>query len=357
MKKTLIALAALAATGASFAQVTISGKFVTGYTAVSDGGAATSDRSGLGVDTSEVYFTAVEDLGGGMSVTGKMGMGGLDRSGETNSTIRTATGSRTGANLPVTGRNFSLAVNTGSTGTVTLSTTKQADYLSGGIAGVGALYQDLSDIQQTATTLLVGRERRDALTYSLPIGPFKLDISHNESAGAGLGVSQGGAGATSSSIPAADQRLNQVSGTYVSGALTGNVTYSAFDNRQDATSGVSDGNYKDNSRIAGAYDLGPVKLGAGYEQYTYTGDKKITQTLVGLNAPIGAFNLGAQWAQKKTDNSVVAAANGTQQGYGVAGTYSLSKRTSIISQYTRFDPTVGAANATTAFNLFLAHSF
>ena len=65
MKKTLVALAALAATGA-FAQVTITGNLAMGYavaTNVANGG---GDVSGLGVDTSEIDFAATEDLGGGV---------------------------------------------------------------------------------------------------------------------------------------------------------------------------------------------------------------------------------------------------------------------------------------------------
>ena len=91
MKKTLIALAAIAVSGAAFAQVTVTGSIISGYkqssvsggagtgiekqkndllAGVADafvggsGGNATGDSSGLGLDTTTITFAANEDLGG-----------------------------------------------------------------------------------------------------------------------------------------------------------------------------------------------------------------------------------------------------------------------------------------------------
>jgi hypothetical protein len=55
MKKTLIALAVLASSGASFAQVTITGNLAMGYRATT---APAGDASGFGVDTSQINFSA-----------------------------------------------------------------------------------------------------------------------------------------------------------------------------------------------------------------------------------------------------------------------------------------------------------
>ena len=66
MKKTLVALAVLAASGASFAQVSLSGEFAYGYSATTD--AAGLKKSGGGLDTAQLVFSAKEDLGGGTSV-------------------------------------------------------------------------------------------------------------------------------------------------------------------------------------------------------------------------------------------------------------------------------------------------
>lgn len=90
MKKTLLAMAVLAASGASFAQVTISGSLIMGYKATKSTGTsdvvapgpfvvnrATSgaDASGFGVDTSEIDFAIAEDLGGGAKNRGQAGFG------------------------------------------------------------------------------------------------------------------------------------------------------------------------------------------------------------------------------------------------------------------------------------------
>ena len=77
MKKTLVALAVLAASGASFAQATITGTYAFGFASQTGGGAAA--QSGLGTDTSDVNFAASEDLGGGMSASAKMGISGAAR--------------------------------------------------------------------------------------------------------------------------------------------------------------------------------------------------------------------------------------------------------------------------------------
>ena len=81
MKKTLIALAVLAASGASFAQVTITGNYTAGYRVSSGVGATATangaDQGGLGNDTSALTFEAKEDLGGGMAAGAKMSVDGL----------------------------------------------------------------------------------------------------------------------------------------------------------------------------------------------------------------------------------------------------------------------------------------
>ena len=78
-------LAALAAKGASFAQVTISGNLTAVYrqstTAIVKANSAASlnqivtqaNTSGFGVDTAEINLCAKEDLGGGQSVEAKLG--------------------------------------------------------------------------------------------------------------------------------------------------------------------------------------------------------------------------------------------------------------------------------------------
>ena len=78
MKKTLIAVAALAATGASFAQVTITGNIGASYqkspVLVFSGPGSFPEAQGLFVHDGDVIFTATESLGTGMSITARGGV-------------------------------------------------------------------------------------------------------------------------------------------------------------------------------------------------------------------------------------------------------------------------------------------
>ena len=71
MKKTLIALAAVAATGAAMAQssVTIYGVVDVGFTSVNNSGVGSTDNTGLtssNMTTNRLGFRGTEDLGGGL---------------------------------------------------------------------------------------------------------------------------------------------------------------------------------------------------------------------------------------------------------------------------------------------------
>jgi len=368
MKKTLVALAALAATGA-FAQVTITGNLTMGYLqaskTTSQGAAAsnTTDSSGLGVDTSEIDFAATEDLGGGWKAQANMALAGADRSGES-------------GNAGVVGRNASLALTT-PVGAVSLGSVRAGDYLSQGTAGVGALYYNMSELNG-ADGLFSARTRRDTLTYTLPVSAaLTLAVSHQEGANfQALGT--GSAGVTSDNNA---QRLNAYIAKYTAGALVVDAQLLQFD--QSGSIGFANAGAvaaavaaklptitaKDEQRLSASYDLGAVKLGAGIQITNYTGatiggvaqaNPKKTQTLIGVAAPLGSLNLGLNWGQRKNDDFVASGAatqDGTQTGYGLAVSYSLSKRTAILAQYNRWDAAVNATSASTATGVLLSHSF
>ena len=79
MKKTLLALAVVAASGAAFAQsATLSGSYVFGYQSTKVGGVTTA---GIGTDTAAIALVATEDLGGGLKATAKVSLGGMMRDG------------------------------------------------------------------------------------------------------------------------------------------------------------------------------------------------------------------------------------------------------------------------------------
>lgn len=329
MKKTLVALAALAATGA-FAQVTITGQLAMGYLQSTS---PAGDAGGLGVDTSQIDFAASEDLGAGWKADAKMSLAGADRSGES-------------GNGTVGGRNATLAISTPN-GTVTLGSVKAGDYLSGGVAGVGGTWYDFTGSDNTY--LFSPRAKRDTLTYALPVGAFTFTVSHQE----GKDTQGLGTGAQGTQV----QRLNSYAVKYAAGALVVDGAVLQFDQAQtggDATS-------KDEQRLSGSYDLGVAKLGAGVQITNYQSGAKKTQTLLGAAIPLGNLSLGAQWGQRKSEDYTTGAAavggNGTRTGYTLAAVYSLSKRTSIAAQYLSWDAVVNPSARTTATGVLLNHTF
>lgn len=326
MKKTLIALAVLAASGASFAQVTITGNLAIGYQSTTTGAVGTStDAAGFGVDTSQIDFAASEDLGGGWKMGAAMGFAGADRSMESSAAMA--------------GRNASLSLTT-PVGLLTLASTKAADYLSGTIAGVGVYYNGFDG------KVLNKRTNRDVVSFSVPVGAFTLGASYQESANLqGLGEGTTGAAATTG------QALTTLGATYGAGPVAANFTYLSFASRV--------GGYKDQTRLSGSYDLGVVKLGLGgvVTNHDAGAGGKSTDLLFGVKAPMGALSLGANLVSRKIDDVAFTAQGvGTINGTALEADYALSKRTMVVANYARWTQVVGN-DASSQFTVLLSHSF
>lgn len=334
MKKTLIALAVLAASGASFAQVTITGNLTMGYQAKTDGGIngnGAVDSAGLGVDTSEIDFAATEDLGGGWKAIAKLALAGADRSGES-------------GNGTATGRDASLSlVTTG--GVITLASVQAPDYLSGTIAGVGSYYAGWDK------KVFSARSNRDVISYSLPIGAFTLATSYQETANV-QGLGQG----TTGDPAQTGQSLVTLGATYAQGPVAANFTYLSFNSNVGGT--------KDQTRLSGSYDLGVAKLGLGAVvtngNVPVGNNPKMTDLELGVSAPLGAVTLGASFVSRKYDD--FGANSGTATGAALQASYALSKRTSVIGNYARWTQTTAAGiapgrDASTQYQMLVSHSF
>lgn len=352
MKKTLVALAVLAASGAAMAQVSITGNFSFGHVTTVQGKAnaagATATSSGLGVQTSEVYFNVKEDLGGGYGLSLKYGMGGLDRSGET-STQPYATGS----NGPVTGRNGSATLTT-PFGAITYGTNKIADYLNAQ-AGLGMNIDDLSDLR--GNSLLAGRARRDFVQYDLPVGAYTLTAAHLES-GNDLGIADGAQGSNASAAGNA-QRINVLGVTYKTKALALNGQYLSYDGNWTPRAGIVDGNVDNVVRFGGSYNFGMAKVGAAMQIVDYMGNRKDTQTMFTVAVPVGALDLAASYAIRNVDSSLsTTPVNGDTDGFLLYAQYNMSKRTALKLQYSDFKTSVqaGQENSGSTYAI-ISHSF
>lgn len=334
MKKTLIALAVLAASGASFAQVTITGNVTMGYRSTTTGGVTGvggADAAGLGYDTAGLTFVANEDLGGGYKAKAEMN---LD----------------VGARSASAGENAILTLTTPA-GALVLGTVKAGDYLSGGLAGVGAYNQGWDG------KVLSARTSRDTASFVVPVGAFTLSATYQESATLlGLGAGTTGAETTTG------QSMTGLSATYASGALSANGTFLQF-----ASNGAA-GKTKDQTRLSGNYDLGVAKLGAGVVVTNQNGgaaaNPKFTDMLIGAKMPMGAVTFGATFVSRKMDDMAsVGGTSGTGTGTSLELGYALSKRTSVIANYGRWTQTSTAAgvlagqDASSQYNVLLSHSF
>jgi hypothetical protein len=315
MKKTLLALAVLAASGAAFAQsATLSGSYVFGYQSTKVGGARTA---GLGTDTAAIALTATEDLGGGLKATAKVSLGGLQRDG-----------AGTGEDAFV-----SLA---GGFGTVSMGSVESDDGLSRAYAGAPVIGLD--------GKVHAANSNIDYLSYTSPqfVPGLTAGLSYvDRGTTTGTGLNAGTTG------PALAQP-----------SLTGNLTYGAgpvsarFDvtqwtrkNQADVASNTLNNRF----RISGNYDLGVVKLGAGFSQLKrINGGDKTTQFEAGVSAPIGATTIGAVYENWKTGTV-------KKNGITVGAQYNLSKRTNISAGYAQWK-TVGAPSDST-FRVLVGHSF
>jgi len=334
MKKTLIALAAvasLATSGAAFAQATISGFMAAGYQTATTGGATTSTAGGFGVDTAELYITAKEDMGGGMTAGGTMGIGGLERAGGASST-------GTNAAYPTYGTNYTMYVQN-AMGKLTVGAVKSGDYVSSGLASSGVMYYDFGDFGNFG-----GRTRRDIIALDFPVGPIALTLSHQE-AGNQVGEFNGAEGSSG-------QRISIVSGTYVAGKLKANSQYFTYDNQK--TGNTTAANV---FRLSGNYDLGMATVGAGLQKATYDSSATGTNYGYSISVPMGALTLGAMIGSRVTDGFSVATVNGTQSSYSLNANYALSKRTGFTGQYSNWDNGVGSVNKSSMGLLLLTHSF
>jgi hypothetical protein len=329
MKKTLIALAVMAASGASFAQVAITGSVAMGYQA--DTNAASVSTGGFGMDTTALTFTATEDIGGGLKASASLGFDGMNRKPS------------------VGGGDTSISL-TGGFGRVGFATGRGSDYLTGGVAGVAGIGLDDKLFSKLVAT--------DSMSYALPaFGPITVSFSHDEvntTEALELGIGNGGAGASSPDYVASYQRRNVIALSYSEGAVKANVNYRMFDRVDGA---LNDGkNNVNNLRAAVSYNLGAAVLGAGFDQRTLVVGSRL-DAVAGASIPMGALSFGVQFGQRVTADQKTAANNGTRTSTGLKAAYALSKRTSVSYTWTKFDASINPANASINQLALMSHSF
>jgi len=317
MKKTLIALAVLAASGATFAQsaVTLSGKFGYAYTAnTTKDGVSTS---GFGQTDGDWNVAAVEDLGGGLKAGANMALKLRGRG--TQSTV-------------VDGRDSSVFLS-GGFGTLTVGAIEAGNGIIGRASG-GA-----PTIGQDSGVTLDAAANVDIVSYTTPAFVPGLTASLMLVDGVGAPGTDGMEGA------AATQDGTIVALNYSAGPLSAGVDTTSLNANNSAATGTSS-----RVRMSVSYDLGVAKVGAGYQsKKSYAGVKDI-QTMFGLSMPVGAWTFGATYAIRDNDTDTSDA-----KGWELGANYAFSKRTSV--QIAGRDLSINGGRSATSNRIRLMHSF
>jgi len=321
MKKTLVALAAVAATGGAMAQAVMTGYIAFGYS--SDTTSANATTSGMGMDDAEINFAIAEDIEGVGKLSATMGF--------TNG----------GKNNGAVGNDATIKLTTASGTAATMGTTKGASYLTGGVAAVGTNYNwDLSG------KLFSSRTINDAVSVKIPVAEgVSISIAHAEAAVSSYWTGTGAAG------NGTEQRYNTASLDYAAGALAVNAGYRSYDN----TTASSTSSANTRNRAAASYDLGVAKVGLGYESTQYMYGNSKTDSLLGVNVPMGALSLGVQFAQVSTSGNASSSSNYNRNGYLLGANYNLSKQTYLAAHYYNYDG--GTTVNPNGYGLFLYKGF
>lgn len=332
MKKSLVALAALAVVGAASAQstVTLSGKLGFAYQTAESAGATQTKKNGLGVTDGDFVLTATEDLGGGLKATASMGV------------------QSRGRDTAIAGRDASLTV-AGGFGSVMIGNIELGNGILG-LGGAGAPTIGMDGAQgvstTTATTYSISRAilsdamNMDVLMYTSPsFSGFTAAVAVLD-AGKAYGMES----------TATTQDGTLVALNYAAGPLAVALDYTNFGlNGVLATAPGLD----NRTRLSASYDLGVVKLGAGYEfiKTTAATDNGEKQYVLGVSAPVGAaLTVGANYARNTKD------AQPTISGYELGANYALSKRTGVQVAYQSLQEDT-IANRASTFRVRLLHSF
>jgi hypothetical protein len=322
MKKTLVALAAVAATGGAMAQSVMTGYISFGYSSTTSSANATA--GGMGMDDAEINFAISENIEGLGKLAATMGFTNGGR-GDT-----------------ATGNDSTIKLTTASGTAITMGTTKGASYLTGGVAAVGTNYNwDLSG------KLFSSRSINDAVSVKIPLMEgVSVSVAHAEAAVSSYWTGTGAAG------NGTEQRYNTASLDYASGALAVNAGYRAYDN----TTASSTSSANTRNRAAASYDLGVAKVGVGYESTQYMYGNSKTDSLLGVNVPVGgALSLGVQFAQVSTSGNATSSSNYNRNGYLLGANYNLSKQTYLAAHYYSYD--AGTTVNPTGYGMFLYKGF
>jgi predicted porin len=297
MKKTLVAIAALAAS-AAFAQstVTLSGGLGMGYQAKPN---AAKDK-GFGITDYTIRFSGSEDLGGGLKANFTMELSDAASGAVVGAAAPFTAVNNNGQFRSLVGRDTTRMELAGGFGTINLRNTRSTDLIT--MAYVAPVSLD----QQNYDSGIIARAPVDGFGYSSPVfaGGFRVGIDFAESA-------------TDGNVTPVNKTIT-LGGSYANGPLFVAAAHKS-------TSGLAAGIRKTNLELVGTYDFGVAKVGLGYDGKraglpTAAAEKAAFGW--GVSVPLGAATIGVNWAKRDVN----------KQTEGVVS-YALSKRTSVVASF------------------------
>lgn len=296
MKKSLIALAVLAASGAAFAQSTVTMYGLANIGVAQSTGNKAALAGGVDGNDSRVGFRGKEDLGGGLSALFNYEMGFNLATGQFDNAQAAGVATR------VFQRQAYMGLGGGS-GTVTFG---RQNTISG-----KSVFWFMPNYYTNATTAVglgyggVGPSRSDAtIQYTSPnLSGVTVKL------GTQLGGNQ------TSTLTGSAQGLTEVGVDYANGPVQAHFAYAQRSTIAGGGSSLS---------LNGGYDFGPARVIVAYADLAGTGTGK--GFTLGVDGKLGAFSPYLQVA-RNTDTKVTA--------YDVGSYYSLSKRTNVYAMVGR----------------------
>jgi len=327
MKKTLIALAAVAATSAAFAQstVTLSGSLDVGI--VRNGAAGTTVLNAAGNGLNQLVFSGSEDLGGGLKANFVLQQRFNPTSGQNDGTNA---GRRTFQGASTVG-------------------------LSGGFGNIrlGREIEAFNDVNNWADPW--GTVRAASIAFAAgnaAFGPDAADLGRTEGihynspsfGGVSLGLTYGFKDQTAPQIGGAAYAVGKTKSFF-----SGNLMYSG--GPLTAYVGVLQNRYDDEGYVIGAgYNLGVAHLKFAYTDIDGVAGGSVANAdeykgyQLSAEVPLGATVVSVGYLNDKTNNV-------KSNKLGLGAQYNLSKRTALIATY-------GKRKATKAnFDFSVRHTF
>jgi len=343
MKKTLVAIAAVAAVTGAMADVTISG-FIdqavqTTSTTLAAGTKTTLNSVGNNLNgQDQLSFNASEDLGDGMTAYGTYNI---------QPTISVPGGGNVtdvGSGIGIKGAFGNLFI--GSVYDQVFLTMAAADVTGfGATNGVGSVW---------AATNGVGANAR-SVVYTLPTLAEGLTILAEQAYGGattGVGDSFGYSVAYTTGALFVKFASTQVK------TSSGVTAFSSTDGAAVATiSSLFDGSIATYSALAATYDLGSAKLFYGNEQMSMnnSGDAAESKYTAGVSVPFGAASLGYARSSAQFTNAAATKLNEINSD-AIVAKYSFSKRTLAYLKAAKSTTSSTSASISNT-SLGLTHSF